>query len=278
MLFGITETARWLGWLRRPIDRLLFNRMGRRGRLVAGGVRSLRGRARVRGRDTIAAGEENRVEFGRDAAFNGRIEFRGKQNMLELAAGSRFDGTAKLRGSGNLLRIADETSFSGSVVIGGQGNRLLIGARCDYNGKIFIKGFGQTVVFGDDSAAADVTILCAEGTDIRIGKWCLLSRSIEIRSTDAHSLIDRETRMRTNPAASVEIGDHVWIGVGVIIAKGAAVPADSVVGARSFVNGRFDEEGVVLAGAPASIVKRGITWHRARKPRFSAAEMNHWKS
>ncbi|OAP40271.1 hypothetical protein ATB98_02195 [Sinorhizobium saheli] len=91
-------------------------------------------------------------------------------------------------------------------------------------------------------------------------------------------MIERASGKRVNSPGSVSIGDHVWVGLGAIISKGSSVPADSIVGAMSFVNGKFDEEGTVIAGVPAKVIKRGVTWSRVRKKRFSPEEMDGWKS
>lgn len=249
-LFGLRK-------LRRFVARFSFNRMGSKGRLVTAEGSSVQGRATVGKLVTIESGEENLIEIGKGTKFHGTVDFNGKGNLVQIGAGSKMHGDVR---------------FSG------HGNKLLIGDNCRYRGRIFIKGSGQTVLFGDHSTAGDVYILCAEGADVRIGTWCMFSRRIEIRTTDAHSIIDRKTRKRMNPASSIIIGDHVWIGVGAIVNKGAVVPADSIVGAMSFVNGKFAEEGVVLAGTPAKVVKSGITWHRAQKPKYSAAQVDHWKA
>ena len=97
---------------------------------------------------------------------------------------------------------------------------MVIGENCHFGGKIVVKDHSQTVVFGDHSTSVSVCILCQEGANVRIGRWCMLSRDIEIRTTDAHSVIDRETGKRLNTPASITIGDHVWVGVGAIINKG----------------------------------------------------------
>lgn len=182
------------------------------------------------------------------------------------------------RGEGNYLSIGKGTKFSGSVEFLGNNNRVVIGENCHYRGDILVKGNNQTVTFGDNSTTVNVYILCQENRDVHIGKWCMFSREIEIRTTDAHSVIDRKTGKRLNMPGSITIGDHVWIGVGSIINKGSVIPSDSIVGAMSFVNGAFDEEGVVLAGTPAKIVKRGITWNRSCRNEFSDEQMDHWKA
>ncbi len=200
-------------------------------------------------------------------------------NTFEGAGAASLRGKIVVRkGTGNVLSIGQGTKFSGTVDITGNNNRVTIGENCHYRGDILVKGNGQTVSFGDNSTTVNVYILCQENRDVTIGKWCMFSREIEIRTTDAHSVIDRETGRRLNKPASIVVGDHVWVGVGAIINKGAQIPSDSIVGAMSFVNGQFSEEGVIIAGAPGKIVRRGITWNRGRQAKFSPEEIDHWRA
>jgi acetyltransferase-like isoleucine patch superfamily enzyme len=200
-------------------------------------------------------------------------------NALDLAGLARADGRIELRGGhSNRIRFGAGAQLSGSIIVQGSGNLVSIGRDCVFRGDILVKGEGQAVRFGDHSTTVGVYILCQEGCDVTIGRWCMLSRGIEIRTTDAHSVIDRATGKRLNAAAPVVIGDHVWVGVGCIINKGTVIPADSIVGAMSFVSGRFEEEGVIIAGTPGRIVRRGITWNRGRRAHFTREEMDHWRA
>lgn len=141
---------------------------------------------------------------------------------LSLQDGNRFDGSSahevrgrvKVTGVNNEIIIADGARFSGSIAVSGENNRVYLGKNTHFRGDILVKeGKGQTVFFGDHSTTVGVYILCQEGCDVRIGKWCMFSREIEIRTTDAHSVIDRKSGKRLNLPASIEIGDHVWVGV-----------------------------------------------------------------
>lgn len=205
-------------------------------------------------------------------------EFTDNNEFRDMGA-AKLSGKIKIRrGAGNILELGRGTIFNGTVEISGDNNRVIIGDNCHFRGDILVKGNNQTVSIGNHSTTVNVYILCQEGRDVTIGKWCMFSREIEIRTTDAHSVIDRETKKRLNTPASVVIGDHVWIGVGAIINKGAVIPSDSIVGAMSFVGGKFDEEGVIIAGAPGKVVKRGITWSRDRRAKFTDEEIDHWKN
>ncbi|MCF6370685.1 acyltransferase, partial [Rhizobium halophilum] len=148
--------------------------------------------------------------------------------------------------------------------------------RCKFAGNITIKGDRQTVSLGKRSTFARVSILSQEGKDVRIGSDCMFSRGIEVRTTDAHSLIDISSGKRINEAGHVTIGSHVWVGLSCVISKGVSIADDCVIGAMSFVNRSCHESGVVLAGSPAKIVRRGVTWSRKRKSIYTLDEMLSW--
>jgi acetyltransferase-like isoleucine patch superfamily enzyme len=206
------------------------------------------------------------------------IEGWTQNNVLAVDQSAVLRGHFSVKaGEHNTLTVGKGSKISGDVRISGSSNKIIIGDNCVFRGQILVKGSNQTVSFGDESTTADVYILCQEGADVIIGKKCMFSREIELRTTDAHSVIDRATGLRINGPASIRIGDHVWVGVGAIINKGSSVPSDCIVGAMSFVNRGFDEEGVILAGTPAKIVKRNITWDRRRKKHFSEEAMNEWR-
>ena len=96
------------------------------------------------------------------------------------------------------------------------------------------------------------------GCEIIIGEKCLFSNSVEIHTTDYHKILD--DGICTNSPQSIYIGSHCWIGLQSLILKGTTIADNVVVGARSLVNRDVAESNVVVAGSPAKIVKRGVTW------------------
>lgn len=66
--------------------------------------------------------------------------------------------------------------------------------------------------------------------------------------------------MPYNEPQDVIIGDDVWIAQRVTLIKGAQIPSNCVVGACSLVNKKFEEEGCIIAGNPAKVIKRNIRW------------------
>lgn len=181
-------------------------------------------------------------------------------------------------GKGNSVSLGEGAGIDRlDIKIAGSNNKLIIGKNCQLRGQILIKGNGQTVSIGDHTTFADVYLLCAEGCNINIGRWCMFSRKIEVRVTDAHSLIEVSTGNRVNMPRSIIIGDHVWVSLGVIINKGVTIADDNIIGAGAFVNKSFTESQTVIAGLPAEVVKRGLTWNRLRRSKWTEEEMNAWK-
>lgn len=210
--------------------------------------------------------------------------FKGKltitcppSNSVNLANMSSGRGSITIKGSGNVVDFVDECLFNGSINIQGDNNRVLIGSNCAIRGQILVKGSNQTVSVGERTTFQSVYILCQESCNVTIGRWCMFSRAIEIRTTDAHSVIELGSGLRLNKPASIMIGDHVWVSVGAMISKGVTIPDDSIVGAQSFVNNSFTEKNTVIAGMPAKVVKRGVTWNRNRKDKFTEEEVNVWR-
>lgn len=124
-----------------------------------------------------------------------------------------------------------------------------------------IVGDNREVIIGDNSTSGSTYIL-SRHANVYIGQDCMLSREIEIRSSDVHKIYDKDTNKRINHASDVIIADNVWIAARFIISKGSTIPKGSVIGAASFVNKMFNEEHCVIAGSPAKVVKRNIRWER----------------
>lgn len=56
------------------------------------------------------------------------------------------------------------------------------------------------------------------------------------------------------------IKNHCWIGYGAFITKNVQLPNNTIVGLASVVTEKFFEEYTVIAGNPAKIIKRNVTW------------------
>lgn len=148
----------------------------------------------------------------------------------------------------------------------GSGNRIIIGERCVLNGlRIMLEGDGNFVMIGNGvvvnaSIQKPVVMNAIEGTNIYIGDGCLFSNSIELHTSDYHSILNVGSSVRINPAKDIRLKERVWVGLCTIILKGTYISEDTIVGSGSVVSGCFEESNVVIVGCPAGIKKRNVRW------------------
>lgn len=165
-------------------------------------------------------------------------------------------------GTGNRLIFNGKGFFQNcEFILYGDQNTIEFGENCTArNGSFYTEDSRNMISTGENTHYAGIIhIACTESTRIEVGKNCLFSSDIMIRSGDSHSILNMQGD-RINFARNVTICDHVWVGNRAIITKGAVIPEDSVVGTGAIVTRAFSDKNVVLAGVPAQIVKRDITW------------------
>lgn len=152
------------------------------------------------------------------------------------------------------------------ISVDGNRNLLVIGAgtRWEEGGRIRIEDQDNTIRIGENCDLRGCFLACGDkNTNIIIGDDCLFSANVVIRTSDSHSIINSHDE-RLNPGKDVIIGNHVWMGNGATILKGTVVGNECVVGTNAVVSGKNINEGSVVVGNPAKVVKTGITWDYSR--------------
>ena len=147
--------------------------------------------------------------------------------------------------------------------IRGNNNRIEVGSRVRVNrdGDLWIEDDGGGITIGEETTIDAAHIAVTEpGSRIQIGRECLFAYDIDIRTGDSHSIIDSRTNKRINYARDVLIGDHVWIAAHCSILKGVRIGKNSIVATRSVVTRPFEQEGAIVGGNPARVLKEGINW------------------
>ena len=112
-----------------------------------------------------------------------------------------------------------------------------------------------------------VLIAAGEGASITIGDDCLFS-DVTMYSSDLHSIIDLKDGRRVNVARPIVLENRVWLARRVMVLKGAHIGYGAGVGSGSVVSGRIPRN-CIAAGAPAKILRSGVTWVR---PKISMLE------
>jgi acetyltransferase-like isoleucine patch superfamily enzyme len=186
----------------------------------------------------------------------------GERNVVHIDTGvaASLRGNIILKGDDNRITIGPGCQATNLEVELGSSCFLSIGEDC-LLGDLFIYGSDDTVIaIGNNTGfGGTVRLLLHEPGRIDIGAGCLFASEIDVAISDMHSIVDAKTGQRVNPSASVSIGDHVWIGARVMLLKGSQVRQGSIVGACSVVCGLVPENSVAV-GAPARVVRSGVTW------------------
>ena len=211
------------------------------------------------------------------------IILKGKNLKIEHIKGLH----AEIEGE-NIISISHDANFESSrIIIKGDGNNIKIGGGnfksfvlnlIGNNKKIIIKktkknisnlkitsirADNQKVIIEEDFGCGGCEVQMNDGDEtLFIGKDCLFSWNIKIRTSDGHSVIDLKSGQAINLPSDVEIGNHVWICEDVKILKGVKVPDNSIVATSAVLTKRFEETNILLGGFPANIIKRGVTWDR----------------
>lgn len=189
---------------------------------------------------------------------------RSEDNFIVVDEAVNAGGlTIEIKGRGNRVIIEEGCTLNETFIrFWGNNNHVHISRKTKICGRFLFDGDEQQLLIGESTTFERVNIVLAEGCSVSIGKDCMLSFGIQIRTSDAHSVLDATTRVRTNPSKNIFIDDHVWVGAEAIIQKGSSIPKNSIVGIRSVVAGAFINPNVAIAGIPAKIVKENIDWDR----------------
>lgn len=154
------------------------------------------------------------------------------------------------------------------IHVHGNGNRIEFREPLSFFRGLFMIGTPESpvsntrVTIGERTSCQHATVWVMEdGSAVSIGKDCMISKDVEIWSTDAHAIVDSEGRLLNGGAHSVTIGDHCWIGFRACILKNAKIADGVVVGMGAVVaGGRPLVSGGVYAGNPARLVRENVRW------------------
>ena len=140
-------------------------------------------------------------------------------------------------------------NVSGKLVIDGDFS-IARGCRFDI-------GTDAVVKLGNNSYINSFSTLIAMN-GLEIGKNCSIAWDCQFLDEGFHELNYEEKKSREKK--EISIADDVWIGSKVSIYMGTTIKRGSVIAANSVVKGCFDEENVLIAGNPAKVIKRNVSW------------------
>lgn len=217
---------------------------------------------------------ESTVKLGIDSYMIGcNVSIEGSNNKVIIGNNCVISSNNKqcirIIGDNNRIIIGNDSTINLSLfTIRGNNCVIKLGSNfsCVYT-EFFIGDNNCNIAFGKDNSVHGrngkiVNIELYEETSVKVGNDCMFSNEIEIRPSDAHSIVDLNYN-RMNKAENIVIGNHVWICMRTMLLKGTQIGSNSVIGAGTICNKKFSQENVIIAGNPAKIVKTSIEWDRS---------------
>ncbi len=192
-------------------------------------------------------GENNSIECNGTSLESTRFEIWGNNNQIIIGANCHFnDVTFHIEGDNHLIQIGADVAFN-------------------IAGSIWFEDHDGTLTIGDQSTFENVHLAVTEPfSTLTIGQDCMFSYDIDVRTGDSHSVIADDDNKRSNYAQNISFGDHVWVASHCVILKGSMIGDNSIIGTRSVVTKSFPQKGLMIAGNPAKVIKKGINWKRER--------------
>ena len=179
------------------------------------------------------------------------VSINGSNNYLEIELPISFEDTEIALEGENAVCIIKRTPVKvkkASIYVGDWG-------RCFIDEGIRLNQPGFNVIVNNNERFKPHKLV--------IGKRAQIGKYISIRTSDGHAIYNDGDELPYNEPKDIIIGDDVWIAQRSTIIKGAQIPSNCVVGACSMVNKKFEEEGCIIAGNPAKVIKRNIRWEVA---------------
>ncbi len=194
----------------------------------------------------IYAQEGDTLRIVRKPPNGVKIRFRGENSSVIFSAGDfkkRFEKTCLDINSNCKLRIGKVNKYKIKKLF------------------VFIENNSELEI-DDNFNCAGCDFLIGVNSKIKIGKNCMFSKDITLRTTDFHPIYSLETKELINQQKNITIGSQVWIGEDVKILKGVTLADNIIAGCNSVVTKSILEPNVIIAGTPAVIVKRNVYWER----------------
>lgn len=223
----------------------------------------------------VFSGWDSEIRIGSDVNLDSLQLYM--HNDMHIKIGDRVLGKLEILHMKNhsSIEIGDEVILDRTQVDIGEYANLKIGSRSALGRagagvlqRIVVRQNSNVLIGEDFSVAGDFFFVVSKNTTLEIGKDCMFSWETRIFTSDGHPIFDVasgeiiNSKHNEEEKREVTIGDHVWLGFRTTIFQGTSIGNGSMVGACSFVKGIFPNN-CSIAGMPAKIVKRDISWARS---------------
>lgn len=188
------------------------------------------------------------------------IIVKGKNNQVLINCKCQ-NFVVRVFGNNNKIFIDKTcTAINSTLTIVGNNCLVKIKENCNLIGPCHIHMEDNGGLYVDKNTNIRGVTFVINNGNVKIGKNCMFSYDIIVRNNDGHKVFEcGKENVKINENKDVNIGNHVWICQKASILKGASIGDDCIVAFGALVVKGCDNNSI-LAGNPAKVVKRGITW------------------
>ena len=199
--------------------------------------------------------------------FQNKHSYRhGKKNRIVNHGGQKVNSRIQVTGNGNTVILEKGVLLLNSLVrINGNDNVVTLKSDAYVSGaELWVENNGCELTIGERTFVGHHSHLaCTEdGCKLFVGSDGMISSYVQIRTGDSHSIVDMEGK-RINPAHTVSIGDHCWIGEGAKVLKGVVLAGDDIVSTGAIVTRSFGKN-LLIGGVPGAVLKENVNWKQER--------------
>lgn len=157
-----------------------------------------------------------------------------------------------------LTKLSDNHTI---ISFTGRANLTLNGSCLIGRGSRFFLDNCNLTIGDNFSCSANMKIIGTQS--ITIGNDCMFSWDITIMDTDYHPITDVNGDI-INPSASINIGNHVWIGCNTIICKNVKITDNCIISAGSVIRGVCQTPGCIYGNinGKTSVIRQNVNWSR----------------
>lgn len=170
--------------------------------------------------------------------------------------------------SGALLVLGTDISAVASLLLGGDDATVFIGPDTFMScAELYCGARSSIVLAGGLVATSRAVVDARNGGSVHAEHDQLWAAGVYIATDDMHRLEDLRTGERLNPyGAHIRLGRHVWLCRDAVVSGHVDIGDGCVVGLRSVVRGQKVPAHTAVAGAPARVIREGITWRGEDTP------------
>lgn len=200
--------------------------------------------------------------------LGGNVETVSNENEIHSLKNNKIVGEPNIQnsniifhGTDNVLYCENKVNIVGSTITFKGNNALIYLSSTNSNYTMYTQTSHNSLLYigKENNIVPRININAQEHKNVIIGDDGTISSNVSIRTTDAHSFYNVNTKKRINQSGSVYIGDHVFLGHNAYIEKGVKIGSGSIIENNAHVNSNAVlQSNCYYSGDPVRLLEKDV--------------------